>query len=133
MDHLSPPGPVVSPAIPDTQRISDTLVPEYAREILVITARGVISTNGQDNVEVSQSCQSPRVVFVLDEGAGIIEIDIIVRVATGKTRNVVEATHADNAANPFRVTKGEICSMVSAEARTSGNQEGIRVPIVSER
>src|SRR5579884_2996742 len=72
-------------------------------------------------------------MFVLDESAGIIEVDIIVRVATGKTRNVVEATHCDNAADPFGVAKGEICSMVSAEACASGNQKGIRVPMCSER
>src|SRR5437763_25865 len=79
-----------------------------------------------------QSCQSCRIMLILDEVAGIIKIDILVRVATCKTLDVVEATQSDNAINQFRMTEGEIDGMVSTEACTRSNQEGIGVQLFAE-
>src|SRR5437763_10647759 len=80
-----------------------------------------------------QSCQSCRIMLILDEVAGIIKIDILVRVATCKTLDVVEATQSDNAINQFRMAEGEIGGVVSAEACTGSNQKGIGVQLFAER
>ena len=67
------------------------------------------------------------------EGAGIIEIDIIVGIATGETSNIVEATHADYAIDVVRMAKCVVWGMVSGEARAGADQEGIGVSVDSER
>src|SRR6266516_3221472 len=84
-DHLLPVRPIVNPAIPDA------LAPEDAREVLVVSARRIVAPNSKNNVYVPQGIQPRRIVLVLDEVARIIEIDIIVRVATRKILDVIGA------------------------------------------
>jgi hypothetical protein len=49
-DHLLPPGPIVAPAIPDTQGMPDVLAPQDARKALVIIIVRVIAADSKDNV-----------------------------------------------------------------------------------
>ena len=81
----------MNPAIPDAQGMPDAFAPENAREVLVVRARRIVAPNSKDNVYVPQGIQPRRIVLVLDEVAGIIEIDIIVRVAIRKILDVLVA------------------------------------------
>ncbi len=71
-------------------------------------------------------------MFVLHEVAGIVEIDVVVRIAISKTLDVVEAAHGNDAVDQLRVTKGEIDGVVRAEAGARGHEEGIRVTFLAE-
>ncbi len=55
----------------------DVFSPEDARKIFIVSVRGIIAANSQDNVYVPQRLQPCRVLLILDEVAGIIEIDIV--------------------------------------------------------
>ena len=55
-------------------------------------------------------------MFIFNEFTGIIKIHIIVRVAAGKTPDVIEATHTNYPVHKLWVTEGKIDGMVSSEA-----------------
>ena len=80
-----------------------------------------------------QGIQPRRIVFVLDEVAGIIEIDIIVRVATRKILDVVVAAQPDNPADQLRVTESEIDSMVRTKASPGSDQVRVGIMLEGER
>src|SRR5450755_491357 len=99
VDHLFPERPVMRPAIPDAQGVPDLFAPQDARHLLVARTRGIIAPNRQGDIHASQGRYACLVVFVGDEGAGIVEIDIVVREASGETGDVVEATQTNDAIN----------------------------------
>ena len=64
---------------------------------------------------------------LLDKGVGVVEIDIVVREALGKTCDIVEAAQSDDAINQLWIAEGKIHGMIRAKARASRNQKGIGV------
>src|SRR6266478_5881576 len=131
--HLFPPWPVMGPAIPDAQGMPDILAPQDAGEVFVIRTEGFITASGEDDVHVAHCRQPGRVMLIPHEIAGIVEIDIVVRVAISKTADVVEATQSDDSADQVRMAKGKIDGMISAEARAGSDKEGIGVKPGGER
>src|SRR5260370_33004124 len=74
-DHLLPPGPIVNPAIPDTQSMPDVLVPEDTRKVLIVRARGIVTANGEHDVHVPNCRDPPRSVHCRDEYGRVVEVD----------------------------------------------------------
>src|SRR5690348_4817079 len=82
---------------------------------------------------MSKGLQTRWIVLVLDEVTGIIEIDIIVRVAIGKTLDIVAATQPYNPADQVGVAQSEIDGVVSAKASPCSNQVRVGVALDGER
>src|SRR5260370_20053963 len=95
-DHLLPPGPIVNPAIPDTQSMPDVLVPEDTREILIVRARGIVTANSENNVHVPHCIHPRRIVLLLDQLASVLEKNIASTEAISNTFDVVEAAQPDH-------------------------------------
>src|SRR5579872_4999631 len=133
VDHLFPPGPVVRPAIPDAQSVPDFFAPQDARHLLITAARGIVAPNRHNDIHTPQCRYARLVMLVGDEGAGIVEIDIVVREALGKTCDVIQAAQSNNTINQLWIAEGEIHRMIRAKARASRHQKGVIVALSAER
>src|SRR5579863_899237 len=71
-------------------------------------------------------------MLVGDEGAGIVEVDIVIGKALRKTPDVVEATKTNDAINQLRVTKCEVHGMIRAKACAGCHQKGIGIALLAE-
>src|SRR5579863_9942793 len=71
-------------------------------------------------------------MLVGDEGAGVVEIDIVIGEALGKTSDVVQAAQPDDAINQVRIAEGKIYGMVRAKARADRHLKGIVVALPAE-
>ena len=132
-DHLLPPGPIVAPAIPDTQGMPDVLAPQDARKALVISIIGVIAADNKDTVYMSQCLQPLRIVLVFQKVHWIVEIHIIVSIAASEPFDIVDATHTYYTINQVWIAKGKIGGVVSSKAGACGDQEWVGVHLRGER
>src|SRR6185295_2913117 len=66
-DHALPPRPVVGEAIPDTQRIADSLVPEDRRELAILVDHRVTLADGHDDVHPANRVETLLVPLIRDE------------------------------------------------------------------
>src|SRR5690348_15714640 len=71
-------------------------------------------------------------MLIGDEGAGVIEVDIVIGEAPGKTGDIIQAAQSNHAINQLRVAEGKIDGMVRAETRADRHQKGIVVALFAE-
>ncbi len=74
-----------------------------------------------------QRVEPPAVVFVGDEVARTVEVDVLVLVAVGPAADLVDAAHANGPADEVGVAQGEVDGVVSAEAGADGDEERVVV------
>ena len=72
-------------------------------------------------------------MFVADEGYRIVEIDIVVGIAFGKTRDVIKAAEPDDTVNQLGIAKSEIDGVVRTKARARYREVRIVVALMAER
>src|SRR5262249_7026076 len=101
--------------------------PENPGKVLVIGAKLIGTTDGQDNVLPAQSRQPLGLMLVGNICAGIVEIDLAIRATVGEAADVVETAHADDAIDQLRMTKGKVDGVIGAEAGPGGEQEGVGI------
>ena len=82
---------------------------------------------------MSKGLQTRWIVLVLNEVTGIIEIDIIVRVAIDETLDIVAATQPYNPADHVGVAESKIDGVVSAKASPCSDQVRVGVMLDGER
>src|SRR5579875_3090934 len=131
-NHLLPPGPVVTPTVPDTQRMPDVLLPENRRHRFVTGAKSVVATDRKDNIEMAQGGQPLWLVFIRNESARVVKVHVIVGVAPGEASDIVDAAQPDHAVNQVRIAEGKIGGMIRAEARAGRNQKRIGILLLRE-
>src|SRR5262245_40199192 len=132
-DHVVPDGPVVRQPVPDPQRVPDALAPEQPRQVLVGRPQRVVAAHGQDDAQPPQGLQPRGVVLVVEEVAGVVEVDRFVVVTVREPAEVAQAAHAQNAADLMGVAQAEVEGVVAAEAGAGGDQERVRVLTAAER
>src|SRR5437868_6224362 len=66
-NHIPPPRPIMRPAIPQAQSITNAFLPQRCRQMLVVRARRIIASDRQNDVHATE-CFEPRgVVLVQNE------------------------------------------------------------------
>src|SRR5687768_3932575 len=116
-DHVAPPGPVVRPAVPETERVADAALPQRPRQPLVVLAEAVVAAGHEDYVLPAQRVEPPGVPLVADEVRRVVRIDAPVVVVAGLLADVVEAAEAEHPLHVIGMAEGEAGGVVRAEAR----------------
>src|ERR1051326_672664 len=71
-------------------------------------------------------------MLVGDEGAGVVEVDIVIGEALGKTPDIIQAAQSNHAINQLRVAEGKVDGMIRAKARADRHQKRVIVALFAE-
>src|SRR5262245_8669569 len=83
--HALPHGPVVRHTVPQSQCVADTLRPQRVRQPLVAVLKSVVSSDGEDDIEMAIS---PGVLLAGDEVDRVVEVDGVAVIAVGEAANI---------------------------------------------
>ena len=67
-DHPAPVRPVVRPAVPDAERVTDPAIPQLAGKIFAVPAHLVVAPDGEDDVEPARIAALQRLNIILAIG-----------------------------------------------------------------
>src|SRR4051794_11781267 len=112
VQHLLPPGPIVRPAVPEAEGITDVPAPEDAGDLLVALPEGVVPAGDEDDVHPLQRGDPARVLLAHDEIDRVVEVDRLVVEAVGEAPDVIDAAHADHPPDRLGVAEGEVGGVV---------------------
>ena len=131
--HLLPVGPVMAPAVPFTEGVSDVFVPERGAEGAVVFDVGIVLAHSDDQINLADGVDLAAVIQVGNIVAGGVKVDVVVVVAAKEVAHIIFAAQGDDPFEALRMAQSKVEGVIGAKATAVGDQVGIAIFLLDER